>query len=45
MPDVMILQSNVLYERSEFGDLCHFNGASVVLPDGTEEIGIFVGDR
>ena len=45
LPEVMILQSNVLCVRSESGDLCHFNGALVILPDGTEEIGIFISDR
>ena len=45
LTEVMILQSNVLCAQSEFGALCHFNGASVILPDGTEEIEIFVSDR
>ena len=45
MPEVMILQRNVLCARIEFGALYHFNGALVILPDGTEEIRIFVSDR
>ena len=36
LPEVMILQSNVLCAQSEFGALCHFNAALIILSDSTE---------